>query len=144
MSVTTSVIGETVHAGTITVHTQVQGLAELDAMLARLEADGPVLAGNALYAEAQEIMTASKEECPVDTGALRASGHVTLPVVTPTTVSVEMGYGGVAIPYALRQHEEMSYRHTVGKAKYLEDPLRAAESGMLERIASRMRSEMAI
>jgi hypothetical protein len=48
---------------------------------------------------------------------------------------VEMGYGGPATPYALRQHEELDYYHTVGKAKYLEDPFR--------RHAARLDSDMA-
>jgi hypothetical protein len=38
-----------------------------------------------------------------------------------------MGYGGVAgngehVGYAIKVHEDMSARHTVGKAQYLRDP----------------------
>jgi len=80
-------------------------------------------------------MAESKHQVPVDTGVLRSTGHVQLPKEEAGRVSVTLGYGGPAAPYALRQHEELSYRHTVGKAKYLSDPAEAAVAGMDRRIA---------
>lgn len=93
-----------------------------------------------LYQEAETIITASKLEVPVDTGALRGTAHVRAPVVAESVISVEAGYGGPATPYALRQHEEMDYAHTVGNAKYLEGPYRRQLAGMDERIAARLQA----
>lgn len=93
----------------------------------------------ALYREGERIMNASKTEVPVDQGILRSTGHVSLPRVTDGAVVVEIGYGGPAAPYALRQHEELGYRHTVGKAKYLEDPFRRAVLTMDRRMAADIR-----
>jgi hypothetical protein len=53
---------------------------------------------------------------PRDTGALAASGRVSGPSASG---AVDLTFGGAAAPYALRQHEELSYRHPVGEARYL-------------------------
>lgn len=90
-----------------------------------------------LFQEAEKIMTASKRQVPVDTGNLRASGHVTLPFEVGGKMFVELGYGGPAgagnhggqtnnesVGYALSVHEDLQARHNPGqKAKYLEDPV---------------------
>lgn len=83
---------------------------------------------SALYVEGERMMTTSKLECPVDTGTLRSSGHVAPPHtdIMGHTVTVSLGYGGAAADYALRVHEDLNMHHTVGKAKFLEDPVREA------------------
>lgn len=80
----------------------------------------------ALYRLGETIMGEAKLEVPVDTGALRSSGHVQLPETSGPQTRVQLGFGGPATPYALRQHETPPtiYHHTVGKWKYLEDPFR--------------------
>jgi very-short-patch-repair endonuclease len=56
----------------------------------------------ALREEAERIMAISKEQyVPVDTGNLRASGHVKTPQAVGSLVYVDLGYGGAAAPYAL-------------------------------------------
>lgn len=52
---------------------------------------------------------------PRDQGPLAASLRVTGP---DARGAVRLTAGGAAAPYALRQHEELSYRHTVGEARY--------------------------
>jgi hypothetical protein len=43
-------------------------------------------------------------------------------------------------PYAVRQHEELSYRHDPGRtAKYLEGPLREEKDTILAIIAAQVR-----
>ena len=91
----------------------------------------------ALYAEAEGIMTQSKEIVPIDTTTLRQSGTVLLPEVQDGKVSVTMGYGGNAEDYALKQHEDLTLFHpNGGTAKFLEIPLKQAAGGMLTRIAA--------
>lgn len=67
------------------------------------------------------IRQATHPLVPVKTGALRASGHV-YPVekVGNNKFRVTVGYGGGPIKYAWAQHENRSYNHPVGQAKYLE------------------------
>jgi hypothetical protein len=88
-----------------------------------------------LKEEGELTMTESKKECPVDTGALRSSGHVEAPIISGEKISVKLGYGGIAtkinpksgLPttsYAIKVHEELGVHHKVGKAKYLEDPIK--------------------
>jgi hypothetical protein len=74
----------------------------------------------------EEIMTDVKASrpgagIPKDEGTLAGSGRVTGP--GPDDV-VRVSFGGAAAPYALRQHEDLSYRHPLGEARYL---VRAAE-----------------
>lgn len=71
------------------------------------------LAG-ALLEEAEEVMREAKLLTPVDTGTLRASGHVQLPIFEENRVRVLLGFGGPAgsgegqgedVGYAFRVHE---------------------------------------
>lgn len=120
--------------GDIQIREQVIGLTET---MQALEAFGDAAAHEligALYREAERILADSRQEVPVDTGALRNSAHVErLPN------GAEAGYGGTAIPYALRQHEDLTFYHTVGKPKYLEDPFKRHASDMDTRIAQELR-----
>ena len=107
-----------------------------------------------LFEVANEIMTDAKLRTPVDTGALRASGHVQRPVTEGQAVSVTLGFGGdpsdaVGITtrgmqgpvqpghvltrrgdrepqnYAVYVHEDLTKRHPVGEAKFLENAMLA-------------------
>ena len=101
----------------------------------------------ALYVEAEKIMTAAKRITPVDENILRASGHVRLPEIEGDRVEVEMGFGGPAgtgnnrkdVGYAVYVHEDLTARHTVGQAKFLEVPFNQAKAGMMARLAARIK-----
>jgi len=118
----------------------VKGTKELQRALEKLGKRALSEAGKALYAEAELIMTESKEQCPVDTGTLRGTGHVEQPKAEGRQVWVEMGYGGPAAPYAVYVHERTELRHKVGKAKYLEDPVKAAAPKLPMRLARRLKN----
>ena len=92
---------------------------------------------------ANEAFNVSQREVPVKTGTLRASGAVGQPTVTGMDAEVAIGYGGAAKAYALKQHEDLNLNHPNGKAKYLEDPVRAQTDGMAERIAKRLKEVLA-
>jgi hypothetical protein len=125
------------------VNVQVDGLSALQGVLNQFGQNASQALGAALYQEAELVMTDSKANyVPVDTGMLRSTGHVDPPQMSGNQVSVTLGYGGPSAPYALRQHEDLSYRHTVGQAKYLEEPLLKAANGMAGRIGDKLRSEL--
>lgn len=93
----------------------------------------------ALYQEAQLIMAKSLRLVPVDTSALKQSGGIQPPVTRGDHISVQMGYGGAASAYALKQHEDLSLQHKAGKqAKFLETPARERSVDLPERLAFRM------
>jgi hypothetical protein len=110
----------------------------------------------ALREEAERIMAISKEQyVPVDTGNLRASGHVKTPQAVGSLVYVDLGYGGAAAPYALSVHENprsgktggispsgFPYEHwaQTGEWKYLETPVKQALPGLNKRIQTRVRT----
>lgn len=90
------------------------GLAEQIVRRAALEA---------LRDGAEAILTEAIDEAPIDTGTLRRSGTVT------DAPSEEAVYVSFNTPYAVKQHEELAYRHPHGgKAKYLEDPFNRLKS----------------
>jgi len=91
--------------------------------LGKASAAGIRASGAGLYAGGNVIMEEAKRRSPVDTGTLAGSGYVTLPEMDGSDVVVEFGFGGPAESYAVRQHEDLSYRHPVGQAKYLESAM---------------------
>ena len=70
----------------------------------------------------EEIMTDVKNSraghgVPVRKGTLRGTGRVEGPTGEPPQVS--LSFGGAAAPYALVQHEVLTFAHPVGEARYL-------------------------
>lgn len=95
-----------------------------------------------LYEEAEIEMLESKRRCPVRYGVLRASGTVHEPEIRGRNISVTMSYGGPgsgAEDYAIPQHENLEFFHTVGEAKFLESVLNESEPYMAGRVARRVR-----
>jgi len=101
---------------------------------AELAARGVEGALEGLQAVAAQIMEASLEQCPVDTGTLRGSAKIDEPSRGFSTISVTMGYGfgdeinektrRPASEYAVPVHERLEAAHAPPtKAKFLEDPV---------------------
>lgn len=119
------------------VSMKIVGTSEL---IKNLQAAGPrgvKAVGAGLYVEAQNILTEAKKEVPVDLGTLKNSGYATLPVISGQNVTVELGFGGSAKDYAVIQHERTDFNHPGGgKAKFLQDPLYRAKSGLGKNVAN--------
>jgi len=82
---------------------------------------------------AEHLLATAIPLTPKDDGPLRASG----------TVSVDKSKGQSAVsydtPYAARQHEELTWHHTEGQAKYLETPFHSEADVMKAIIATQYR-----
>lgn len=120
----------------------IKGSDELKRVLEALGDRARQAAAPALHQEHEAIMTEAKKRTPVDTGALRNSGHVSPPEIKGDTVVSEGGFGGVAAPYAVIVHERLDVHHLVGQAKFYESAITDAQSGMEGRLAERMRKAM--
>lgn len=131
---------------------QILGTKELIRNLKRLGKNAPNALGAELLIEGEQIMTLAKKQTPVDSGALKSSGHVVGPETTRDgKVVVTLGFGGPAgignrgetnnkeVGYAVLVHENLSSRHPTGNAKYLERPLMERATGMETRIAKGLR-----
>ena len=82
---------------------------------------------DALRDAGEYVLEQSSREVPHEVGDLQDSGRVT---VDGDTCAISYD-----TPYAVVQHEDMTFRHDEGrKAKYLEDPLNAASNGPIQRI----------
>lgn len=124
----------------------------LAAQLKRLAAEAPAVVAEGLYQHAEEVMLVSKTEyVPVDHGTLRASGTVLPPEIAGQTVTVTLGYGGPAAPYAVAVHENPRSGHTGGVSpsgrryrhwartggwKYLELPFTRMANRMVPMVAA--------
>lgn len=121
----------------------VKGIPQVTAGLTAYQAEVREALTREVAREGEEIMTASKELCPVLTGALRASGHV-LPVEdTPHGVKLTLAYGNSAVQYAIYVHERVELRHPIGMARFLAVPAEIAAEGMAGRIAAGIRARLA-
>ena len=88
--------------------------------LRRLADRSPDAAGAALYVEAEIEMTEAKKRTPWRTGVLRGSGYVHPPQYRGREITVEMGFGGPAAPYAVYVHEDLDAWHKPpGQARFL-------------------------
>jgi len=124
-----------------------------------------------LNRESEALMTEARILTPVDTGVLRASGHVQGPFFpTRLRITTFVGFGGPAgaggntedVGYAVRVHEDIELfgsspgggtrgttnggrarRIYVGQAKYLETPARRRRRDFTRRYAARVRARLA-
>jgi hypothetical protein len=96
----------------------------------------------AFYREGEELIAEAKEEVPVDTGALLASGFVEQPEIQGDTVTVRCGFGGPATEYAFYVHEKLDVYHPTGKPKFLEDPFNRRITGLNQRVAAQVKQDL--
>ncbi|QKW08043.1 hypothetical protein HUT18_18315 [Streptomyces sp. NA04227] len=83
------------------------------------------------------VLGRSRAQVPLDEGLLERSGVAT---VDEANLRAAVSYD---TPYAVRQHEEMNYRHDPGRrAKYLEDPLNQNTATVAEIIAAQIRMRL--
>lgn len=84
---------------------------------------------------AERLRSLSVEQTPVQDAILRGSAQVTPAVQSDVRAIVSFD-----TPYAVKQHEELGYRHPQGgNAKYLERPLREREAELRGIIAAELR-----
>ncbi|OKI47233.1 hypothetical protein [Micromonospora sp. CB01531] len=97
---------------------------EIIAIIEGAEPDGLLLA-------AEHLLTVSRTEVPIEEATLERSGVAS---VDESALTAAVSYD---TEYAVRQHEEMTWRHDEGrKAKYLEDPMHNERDTMLELAAA--------
>ncbi|MET9923331.1 MULTISPECIES: hypothetical protein [unclassified Streptomyces] len=82
----------------------------------------------------EHVLQVSRERVPIEEGTLERSGTAT---VDEDELRAAVAYD---TPYAVRQHEEMDYRHDAGRtSKFLELPMAEEADTVGEIIAAEMR-----
>jgi len=119
------------------------GADEFEKLLKAFPGQATRAMASGMFLVANNVMTVSKEEAPLDLGPLQNSGIVLDPEIEGTRVSVTLGFGGPAAPYAEEQHERLDFHHSEPgrKAKYLEDPMNAAAATFEKDVAAVMRDQ---
>lgn len=87
-----------------------------------------------LSALGDKILKQSQAQTPVMSGALRASGRVSVEV-QKGVISVRLMFGGPAAPYAWTVHERTEVHHPTGNSKFLESPVKEATPEALQTMA---------
>ena len=94
-------------------------------------------AARGVYLAAEHVLQLSNEVVPLDEAELMRSGTAS---VDPPSLTGMVSYD---TPYAVRQHEELNWRHAPGRtAKYLENSLNAARPEIAAIIAAEIRRAM--
>lgn len=127
----------------------VKGVEQLQARLRKLQGEAPREFARALRQEGEALMTMAKEQTPVAPsvpgrhigGTLRNSGYVEAPFIRPNgEITIKVGFSAW---YAVYVHEKTWARHTVGKAKFLSDPLQERMVDFEKRMIVRVRQMLA-
>jgi hypothetical protein len=83
------------------------------------------------------VLTQSRKVVPIEEATLERSGTAT---VDESSLTAAVAYD---TPYAVRQHEELNYRHDPGRtAKYLERPLTEEAATVAAIIAAELRRSL--
>jgi hypothetical protein len=91
-------------------------------------------AARGLHLAAEHVLGKINDVVPLDEAALQRSGTAS---VDPPSLMAMVSYD---TPYAVRQHEELTWRHAPGRtAKYLENSLNAARPEVAALIAAELR-----
>ncbi|EFL21894.1 conserved hypothetical protein [Streptomyces himastatinicus ATCC 53653] len=86
---------------------------------------------------AEHVLAESRKIVPIEEATLERSGVAT---VDESSLTAAVSYD---TPYAIRQHEELNYRHDAGRsAKYLERPLTEQADTVAEIIAAQLRRSL--
>lgn len=91
-------------------------------------------AARGLHLGAEYVLGEADQIVPLDEDALQRSGMAS---VDESSLTAMVSYD---TPYAVRQHEEMDWRHAPGRtAKYLEGPLNESREQVQALIAAQLR-----
>ncbi|MYR45088.1 minor capsid protein [Streptomyces sp. SID5910] len=106
----------------------------LDFHGAGVQRDLRAAAARGLLLGAEHVLAESTAVVPLDEGPLQNSGMAS---VDEGTLTAAVSYD---TPYAVRQHEELDYRHAPGRtSKYLEGPLNESRAQVRDLIAAELR-----
>ncbi|KJK40222.1 hypothetical protein UK15_07670 [Streptomyces variegatus] len=91
-------------------------------------------AGRGLFLGTEHVLSVSTDRVPLDEGFLQSTG--TASVDEPSLTGM-VSFDG---PYAVRQHEELEWRHAPGRtAKYLENSLNEERNVVFALVAAELR-----
>ena len=102
----------------------------------QVAASAHAAATRGLIKGAEHLRGVAQQLAPIDEGTLRNSAAITVQSAARVAVSFNT-------PYAVKQHEEVGYRHPKGgQAKYLEEPLHTEADTIRAIAAAELRRSM--
>jgi len=108
---------------------------------AKVKSEANAGAAHGLFLAAEHVLEVSRRLAPHEEGTLEKDSETDVDK-SVLRASVSYGLGGAA-PYAIAQHEEMSWSHAAGRqAKYLEQPINSEEDTVNRIIAKEIKSRL--
>lgn len=93
--------------------------------------------GRGLALAAEHVLGVATQTVPIEEGTLQDSGSID---VDPARLQASVYYD---TPYAVRQHEELTYQHDAGRtAKWLENALNSERGTCADIISRAIRGEL--
>lgn len=92
-----------------------------------------------LYPEGVRLMDLMKDRTPYETGELKKSGIVHRPRKEGNEVLVYLSFGNEDVDYAIKVHESLKHRHTVGRAKFMESVVQEEHENVGHNILARVK-----
>ena len=120
------------------VSVTVTGVSEAISKLSRMGVDVEPIIASELNVQHEMIMTIAKQRTPVDTGALRSSGHVIPPKITRGKIQSIGAFGGTSVLYAIFVHENLQVHHRVGQAKFYQSAVQEKSSDIAPAIKAKI------
>ncbi|MGW7498586.1 hypothetical protein ACWGKA_30450 [Streptomyces luteogriseus] len=91
-------------------------------------------AARGIFLGAEHVLGVSNDRVPLDEGFLQSTGTAS---ADPSALTAMVSFDG---PYAVRQHEELDWRHAPGRtAKYLENSLNDERDVVVALVAAELR-----
>jgi hypothetical protein len=117
-------IGTTIRG--VNLFADIRGLDDLVAAIKNVPDTAREAAAGAINDAAQDLKAKAVERTPIKTGDLRGTAFADEATPDNLDAAVGFGYAGTRqFKYALRQHEELTWKHPQGgEAKYLENPFK--------------------
>jgi hypothetical protein len=81
-----------------------------------------------------DVLPLSQENCPTASGTMKGTGSV----VREDKI-IEIGFGGPAAPYTVRQHEDLTLNHPSGQHKCLENAFNWQKPKLPEKVGDRLK-----
>jgi hypothetical protein len=110
---------------------QITGTGKVLERIAKLRRLAPEALAAATYIATSTVISTAMRLTPVDTGWLRSSRFVRLPVISGDRFTIEAGFGAT---YAIFVHE-IDRNYVVGEWKFLQTAVAYHRASMLEEIA---------
>lgn len=124
------------------LHLEIKGVKDIQRLMEESNRKVIDATKRTVFEVANEVKAEAQALVPFDEGVLSGSADVKMveTFATKKNPTATVTFGGPAAPYALRQHEERTWKHKGGRTwGYLSKPTKKAQRDFDKRIVNRIK-----